>query len=98
MASVILAQPAADFLKSIGPDVRATIIHKLRDLETDPEHRGKALSGELAAFRSIHAAGRYRIIYRVEGEEVIIVAIGFRRDGDRDDVYTVLKRYIKRRP
>lgn len=67
------------------------------DLETEPERRGKALTGELAAYRSIHAAGRFRIIYRAEAETIFIVAIGFRKDGDRDDVYAVLKRSLMRR-
>jgi mRNA-degrading endonuclease RelE of RelBE toxin-antitoxin system len=96
MASVVLAEPAAAFLKLLDSDVRFTIIHKLHDLETDPERRGKALSGDLAAYRSIHAAGRYRIIYRTEGEQVDIVAIGLRKDGDRDDVYAALKRSLSR--
>ena len=97
MASVVLAEPAAAFLKGLGADIRATILRKLHDLETEPERRGKALAGELAAYRSIHAAGRFRIIYRTEGETVFIVAIGFRKDGDLDDVYAVLKRSLKRR-
>jgi mRNA interferase RelE/StbE len=97
MASVVLAEPAAAFLKGLGADIRVTILRKLHDLETEPERRGKALAGELAAYRSIHAAGRFRIIYRTEGETVFIVAIGFRKDGDRDDVYAVLKRSLKRR-
>jgi hypothetical protein len=57
MASVVLAEPAAAVLISLGADVRTTIIHKVRDLETEPERRGKALSGDLAAYRSIYAAG-----------------------------------------
>jgi len=96
MASLVLAEPAAAFLKGLGVDIRPTILRKLHDLETEPERRGKALAGELAAYRSIHAAGRFRIIYRTEGDTVFIVAIGFRKDGDRDDVYAALKRSLKR--
>lgn len=98
MASVVLAEPEAAFLKGLGADIRITILNKLHDLETEPERRGKALAGERAAYRSIHAAGRFRVIYRIEGEAVFVVAIGFRKDGDRDDVYAVLKRSLKRRP
>jgi len=98
MAFVVLAEPAAIFLKGLGADIRATILRKLHDLETEPARRGKALAGELAAYRSIHAAGRFRIIYRTEGETVFVVAIGFRKDGDRDDAYAALKRSLKLRP
>jgi mRNA interferase RelE/StbE len=97
MASVVLAEPAAAFLKGLRTDLRETILRKLHDLETEPERRGKPLSGELAAYRSIHAAGRFRIIYRTEGETVFIVALGLRKDGDRDDVYAALKRSLKSR-
>lgn len=97
MASVVLAEPAAAFLHGLGADIRSTIFRKLRDLETEPERRGKALTGELAIYRSIHAAGRFRIVYRTEGQTVLVVAIRFRKDGDRDDVYAALKRSLKRR-
>jgi mRNA-degrading endonuclease RelE of RelBE toxin-antitoxin system len=97
MASVVLAEPAANFLKAVGADIHATILRKLHDLESEPERRGKSLAGELSAYRSIHAAGRYRIIYRTEGQTVFVVAIGHRKDGDRDDVYAALKRSLRRR-
>jgi mRNA interferase RelE/StbE len=97
MASVVLAEPAADFLKVVSTAIRTTILRKLHDLESEPERRGKALAGELSAYRSIHAAGRFRIIYRTDGHTVFVVAIGVRKDGDRDDVYAALKRSLKRR-
>ena len=59
MAFVVLAEPAAAFLKALGADIRATILRKLHDLETEPERRGKALAGDLAAYRSIRAAGKF---------------------------------------
>jgi mRNA interferase RelE/StbE len=71
------------------------VIDRLSD---DPEKQGKALLGNLAGFRSIRAVGqRYRIIYKVRGEEVIvlIVAIGIRRDGAKDDIYNLAKKLFR---
>ena len=41
---------------------------------------------------------RYRIIYQVKESEieVVIVAVGIRRDGDKkNDIYELMKKYIK---
>lgn len=63
-------------------------------LRADP-HRGKCLSGLLSGYRSIRAAReRYRIVYRIEAEEVVIVAIGSRLPGDPKDVYAQLARLL----
>jgi mRNA interferase RelE/StbE len=54
--------------------------------------------GELAGFRSIRAVGqRYRIIYTVKNEEivVVVVAVGIRRDGARDDIYNLTKKLLR---
>jgi mRNA-degrading endonuclease RelE of RelBE toxin-antitoxin system len=42
---------------------------------------------DLSGFRSIHAAGRYRIIYKVDKHTVIIyvLATGIRKQGDKKD-------------
>lgn len=67
-------------------------------LTEDPEKQGKALLGELAGFRSIRAVGqRYRIIYQIRGNDiiVIIVAVGIRRDGAKDDIYNLAKKLFR---
>ncbi len=69
-------------------------------LAEDPEKQGKALLGELAGFRSIRAVGqRYRIIYQVRGNDIIVVvvAVGIRRDGAKDDIYNLAKKLFKLR-
>lgn len=57
------------------------------------------LKGNLQDYRSIRAVGqRYRIIYQVKENEieVIIVAVGIRRDGDKKrDLYELMKKYLK---
>jgi mRNA interferase RelE/StbE len=75
---------------------------KLRDridqLRIDPEKQGKALVDNLSGFRSIRAIGqRYRIVYKVEQQQVlvVIVGVGRRKDGDKKDIYTVLEKLLE---
>jgi mRNA interferase RelE/StbE len=75
---------------------------KLRDrieqLKVEPEKQGKALVDSLAGLRSIRAVGqRYRIIYKIEETQVlvIIVGVGRRKDGDKKDIYTVLQKLME---
>ena len=78
--------------------IRDSIVKTIDRLVEDPEKQGKAMLGELAGFRSLRAVGqRYRIIYAIRGDEVIVtvVAIGIRRDGARDDVYTLAKKLLR---
>jgi mRNA interferase RelE/StbE len=70
----------------------------LKGLERDPEKQGKCLGHELAGYRSIRAVGqRYRVIYRVEEERVlvVVVTVGIRRVGDKKDVYEVAKKLAR---
>jgi len=96
---ILLTPTALKLLKEISDlRVREKIGAVIDRLTEDPEKQGKALLGELSGFRSIRAVGqRYRIIYQVKGNEivVVIVAIGIRRDGARDDIYTLAKKLIR---
>ena len=70
----------------------------LRRLEYEPEKQGKPLSDELAGYRSIRAVGqRYRILYKLEAEQVIVVvvALGIRKAADKKDVYELAKKLAK---
>jgi mRNA interferase RelE/StbE len=74
---------------------------KLRDridqLKIEPEKQGKALVDNLSGFRSIRAVGqRYRIIYKVEQERVMVVVVGLgrRKDGDKKDIYSILQKLL----
>ncbi|NJN59849.1 MAG: type II toxin-antitoxin system YhaV family toxin [Leptolyngbyaceae cyanobacterium SL_5_9] len=75
---------------------------KLRDridqLKIDPEKQGKALVDNLSGFRSIRAVGqRYRIVYKVEQQQVlvVIVGVGRRKDGDKKDIYALLEKLLE---
>lgn len=96
----ILLTPTARKLLSDISDrrIRQKIVDVIDRLEEDPEKQGKALLGELSGFRSMRAVGqRYRIIYQIRNNEVvvIIVAVGIRRDGAKDDIYTLAKKLFK---
>jgi len=50
----------------------------------------KPLTGDLTGYRSIRA-GRYRIIYRVEKEKILLIAVrlGIRKGGEKQDIYNL---------
>src|SRR5438445_13268327 len=71
--------------------LRRLISQRVDQLAESPEQQGKPLVGELAGFRSVRAVGqRYRIVYRVERREVVvvIVAVSRRKARDRNDMQT----------
>jgi mRNA interferase RelE/StbE len=69
------------------------LAERIDQLKIEPEKQGKALVDNLSGFRSVRAVGqRYRIVYKVEQEQVLVlvVGIGRRKDGDKQDIYTLL--------
>jgi mRNA interferase RelE/StbE len=96
---ILLTPTALKLLSDISDRrVREKIGLVIDRLAEEPEKQGKALLGELSGFRSIRAVGqRYRIIYQVKGDQivVIIVAVGIRRDGARDDIYNLAKKLFR---
>jgi mRNA interferase RelE/StbE len=80
--------------------IRRLISQRVDQLAKSPEQQGKPLVGELAGFRSVRAVGqRYRILYRVDRREVVvlIVAVGRRKHGDKTDIYELAKRLFRQR-
>jgi mRNA interferase RelE/StbE len=78
--------------------IRRLISQRAEQFAKSPEQQGKPLIGELTGFRSVRAGGqRYRIVYRVERREVVvlIVAVGRRRGGDRSDIYELAKKLLR---
>ena len=78
--------------------IRRLISQRTDQLANSPEQQGKALIGELAGFRSVRTVGpRYRIVYRVERREivVVIVAVGRRKSGDKGDIYELAKKLLR---
>jgi mRNA interferase RelE/StbE len=67
----------ADLIRGLHPDLRRKIRAALDEVLADPS-AGKALRNELAGLRSSRVA-RFRIVYRLAGTVIEVVAIGPRR-------------------
>jgi mRNA interferase RelE/StbE len=97
--NIKLTLPALKQLAAIQDiRVRESIGRRINALENEPEKQGKPLSDELAGYRSIRAVGqRYRILYKLEAEQVIVVvvALGIRKAGDKKDVYELAKKLAR---
>ena len=89
-----LAPQAQKMLGDISDRRVQLIIQKRIDgLTQEPAKQGKPLTEDLASYRSLRAVGqRYRIIYRVEDERVIVMAVGLRKQGSRKDIYQLAKK------
>jgi mRNA interferase RelE/StbE len=76
--------------------IRRTILNRIEGLSDEPDKQGKMLVKDLSGFRSIHAAGRYRIIYKINKQTVIIyiLAAGIRKQGDKKDIYEIAKKLL----
>ncbi|MBZ8183291.1 type II toxin-antitoxin system RelE family toxin [Oscillatoria salina] len=73
------------------------LLKKLAKLKHEPDKQGKALTQELSGYRSIRAVGqRYRIVYKIQQAQilVIVVGIGRRKQGDKQDVYALTKQLL----
>jgi mRNA interferase RelE/StbE len=80
--------------------VREKLAERIDRLVVEPEKQGKPLLGELAGLRSVRAVGqRYRILYRVERQRVIVLvlAVGIRKAGAKKDVYALARKLLRLR-
>ena len=76
--------------------IQRTILKRIAGLSDEPDKQGKMLVKDLSGFRSIHAAGRYRIVYKIDKKTVIIfiLAAGIRKQGDKKDIYEIAKKLL----
>ena len=97
--NVIVTPEAEKQLSAISDRrIQQNIVKTMRRLAHDPDKQGRALTEELAGYRSVRAVGqRYRIIYRVVESKVIvyIVLVGLRKEGAKKDVYEIAKRLLQ---
>jgi len=95
---VELTEVCLSLLEKI-PDkrIQSTIMARIGALRADPEKQGKALVKKLAGFRSLHVAGRYRAIYKIDEDRSVVwvVTVGMRKEGDQKDIYKIAKRLLK---
>ncbi len=96
---IVLTPTAIKMLADIADRrVRGKIAAVVDRLAEEPEKQGKALLGELTGLRSIRAVGqRYRIIFKIVGTDifVVIVAVGIRKEGGKDDIYNLAKKLFR---
>jgi len=98
MYKIKLTLIASENIKKLDIHSRNQVLNKIESLKNEPLLLGKALKGSLKEFRSIRAAGqRYRIIYEVQKNDIIVIilAVGIRKEGDKKDIYELMKKYIK---
>lgn len=67
-----------DLIRHLPPGLKAKVKAALRSISNDP-FRAKELKDDLAGLRSYRVAGS-RVIYRITGSTVQIVALGPRAD------------------
>jgi mRNA-degrading endonuclease RelE of RelBE toxin-antitoxin system len=67
-----------DLIRHLPPELKAKVKTALRSISDDP-HRAKELRDELAGLRSYRGAGA-RVIYRIVGSTVQVIALGPRAD------------------
>ena len=98
MYKIKLTALAAENIKLLNSGTQKQVVKKIEELKAEPLLLGKALRGPLKELRSVRAAGqRYRIIYKVVKEDimVVVVAVGIRKAGDKSDIYELMKKYIR---
>ena len=98
---VLITPAALEMLKGITDRrIRGQIAQTVSDLSDDPEKKGRSLMGELAGYRSLRAASqRYRLIYKIEKEQIIVnvVTISRRKEGDRKDIYSLARKLFEQK-
>lgn len=98
--SIQMAGLAKQMLKEITDKrIQEEIAKRIDKLSEEPTLQGKPLRGALAGYRSVRAVGqRYRIVYKIQNEKIVVVVIGvgIRKDGSKDDIYTRLQKLLIR--
>lgn len=99
MYRIIIQPIAVKLLKELNDRrIRQKISDRIDKLTESPEIQGKPLLGELDGYYSVRAVGqRYRILYTIQQSEVtvIVVGLGIRKDGTKQDVYALAKKLLK---
>ena len=73
-------QVVADDIPSLGSMDRLAIKKSIdRKLTTNPKYFGVPLKHDLGDFWKLRV-GHYRVIFLIDGQEVVVVRIGHRRD------------------
>ena len=88
--TLVYTREAKKNIEKLDSSIRIIIEKALETLSLDPL-RGKQLSFELAGLRSFRTSD-YRIIYRIERRQVLIIVISV---GHRREIYKRLKELLE---
>ena len=95
---VILTKQSRKLFKKIKDRrEKQLLLAKLEKLKYNPNIQGKALVKQLSGYRSVRAVGqRYRIVYQVQEEKVLVVVVGIgrRKEGNKKDIYSMTKKIL----
>ena len=94
---ILITETCISLIKKLSDKkIQRTILDLIDQLSEEPDKQGKYLVQDLSGFRSVHAAGRYRIIYKIDKKTVIVyvLAAGIRKEGDKKDIYKVAKKLL----
>ena len=76
---LVYTQRAFKDLKNLDPQVRQRIGQSLKRLENDPLKFARKLTDpRIGSYRL--RIGEYRVVFDVEGEEIVVLRVGHRRD------------------
>jgi len=79
MRDILLTRRALKDLNNIEKGIQNRILTKLREYERDPFKYGRKLtSPKIGTYR--FRIGDYRIIFDIDGENIVILRIGHRKD------------------
>jgi len=87
--TIKFTEEARKKIRKLDPSIKPVIKKAIKSLAENP-YRGKPLSYDLAGLFSLRTSD-YRIIYRIKGEELLIIVITV---GHRREVYKKLKALI----
>ncbi|MFI5305369.1 MAG: type II toxin-antitoxin system RelE/ParE family toxin [Nitrospiria bacterium] len=80
------------FIRSMHPELRRKIKAALKIVSSTPEV-GKTLRDDLAGLRSF-LVSRFRIIYRISGRTIEIIAVG-PRERIYEETYRLIKKEVR---
>ncbi len=92
---IVVPHAEAQIKAVLDRRMKEILLRAIVKLNEDPDKQGKPMSGKLVGHRSIRAVGqRFRILYRLDHGRVrvLVVMVGLRREGSRDDVYAEAER------
>ena len=82
-------------IRHLPPDLKRRVWEALDEISKNPES-GKMLEDELAGLRSFRI-GKYRLIYKVEADRLVLEAVGSRRDIYERIIIEIARQKIRER-